>query len=81
MWDPGAAPDIGPKWHIGHTILEQQRVAGCGGKVVQQLAQELRSEFRAMAGLSRSKLLYMRSFAEARPYGFSIVPQHVGHLP
>ncbi|WP_405219116.1 YhcG family protein [Agrococcus sp. Ld7] len=72
---------IGLYWHIGHTILEQQRMAGWGGKVVQQLAHDLRREFPEMTGLSRSNLLYMRSFAEAWPDGFSIVPQPVGHLP
>lgn len=72
---------IGLYWHIGHTILEQQRVAGWGGKVVQQLAHDLRREFPEMSGFSRSNLLYMRSFAEAWSDGSSIVPQPVGHLP
>jgi len=72
---------IGLYWHIGRTILEQQRVAGWGGSVVQRLAHDLRREFPEMTGLSRSNLMYMRSFAEAWPEETSIVPQPVGQLP
>lgn len=72
---------IGLYWHIGRTILEQQRTAGWGGKVVQQLAHDLRREFPEMTGLSRSNLMYMRSFAEGWPDGSSIVQQAAGQLP
>lgn len=68
-------------WHIGSTILEQQRAAGWGGKVVERLAHDLRREFPEMTGLSRRNLMYMRSFAEAWPDGSAIVQQPVAQLP
>lgn len=72
---------IGLYWHIGRTILEQQREAGWGGKVVERLAQDLRREFPEMTGLSRRNLMYMRSFAEAWPDESSFVQQPVAQLP
>ncbi|GEK80179.1 PDDEXK nuclease domain-containing protein [Agrococcus baldri] len=68
-------------WQIGRTILEQQREAGWGGKVVERLAHDLRREFPEMTGLSRRNLLYMRSFAEAWNDESSIVQQPVAQLP
>lgn len=73
---------IGLYWHIGSTILEQQKRVGWGGKVVERLAHDLRREFPEMTGLSRRNLLYMRSFAEAWPAGSGeIVQQPVAQLP
>ena len=42
---------------------------------------DLRREFPEMTGLSRSNLMYMRSFADARPEEVSIVQRSVGQLP
>ena len=72
---------IGLYWRIGKTILEQQRQAGWGSKVVERLAHDLRREFPEMTGLSRSNLMYMRSFADAWPEEASIVQRSVGQLP
>jgi predicted nuclease of restriction endonuclease-like (RecB) superfamily len=67
-------------WQIGHEILTRQREAGWGARVVDRLAGDLRREFPDMRGLSRTNLLYMRSFAEA--YGDdAIVQQAVGQIP
>ena len=68
-------------WRIGKTILEQQRQAGWGGKVVERLAHDLRREFPEMTGLSRRNLMYMRSFAEAWNEESTIVQQPVAQLP
>lgn len=65
---------------IGLTILEQQQVAGWGGKVIDRLSPDLRSEFPKMTGLNRSNLYYMRAFAAAWP-GSEVVPCSVGQLP
>ncbi len=54
-------------WEIGQSILERQRLANWGSKVVEQLAQDLRLEFPDMQGFSKRNLLYMRQFAEAYP--------------
>jgi len=68
-------------WIIGTRILERQRDAGWGSLVVRQLAEDLRSEFPAMKGFSRSNLFYMRAFAAAWPNVGAIVQQPVGRLP
>lgn len=51
-------------WQIGREILARQRDAGWGARVVERLAADLHGEFPGMRGLSRTNLLYMRSFAE-----------------
>lgn len=65
-------------WSIGRDILDRQRTAGWGGKVVDRLAADLKREFPGQRGWSRTNLMYMRSFAEAWP---AIVQQPVGQLP
>jgi predicted nuclease of restriction endonuclease-like (RecB) superfamily len=67
-------------WRIGREILERQAAEGWGSKVVERLAKDLRAEFPEMKGLSRTNLLYMRSFAEAWPEE-AIVQQVVGQIP
>ena len=54
-------------WQIGRDILARQGRDGWGAKVIDRLAQDLRSAFPDMKGFSRRNLLYMRSFAEAWP--------------
>ena len=68
-------------WRIGSEILSQQAEGGWGSGVVGRLADDLRAEFPAMKGFSRSNLLYMRSFAKAWPGSDQNVPQPVGLLP
>jgi predicted nuclease of restriction endonuclease-like (RecB) superfamily len=67
-------------WQIGHDILNRQAAQGWGAKVIERLAQDLRTAFPEMKGFSRANLLYMRAFAEAWPDA-EIVQQAVGHLP
>lgn len=67
-------------WHIGREILSRQQLQGWGSKVVNRLAQDLRREFPAVKGFSRSNLMYMRSFAEAWPDD-SIVQRALVNLP
>jgi predicted nuclease of restriction endonuclease-like (RecB) superfamily len=68
-------------WSIGSTILQRQSDASWGSGVVTRLAEDLRAEFPAMKGLSRSNLFYMRAFAAAWPDEDAIVQQPVGLLP
>jgi predicted nuclease of restriction endonuclease-like (RecB) superfamily len=68
-------------WSIGHVILERQEDEGWGSAVVARLAVDLRAEFPAMKGFSRSNLFYMRAFAEAWPDRSRIVQQAAGQLP
>ncbi|WP_282949064.1 PDDEXK nuclease domain-containing protein [Cellulomonas endometrii] len=68
-------------WSIGSDILERQRTAGWGGKVVDRLAADLRREFPEMRGWSRSNLMYMRRAAAVWPSEPEFVQQPVGRLP
>lgn len=67
-------------WQIGREILTRQREQGWGARVVERLASDLRREFPAMTGLSRTNLMYMRAFASAYP-DEAIVQQLVGQIP
>jgi predicted nuclease of restriction endonuclease-like (RecB) superfamily len=67
-------------WRIGRDILERQHRFGWGAKIIDRLASDLRGEFPAMKGFSRTNLLYMRSFAAAWP-DRSFVQQVVGQIP
>ncbi len=67
-------------WHIGKEILERQDRDGWGSKVITRLSNDLRKEFPTMKGLSRTNMLYMRSFAENWP-DEQIVHQLAGQIP
>lgn len=54
-------------WEIGNAIAEQEHEAGWGGKIVDKLAADLKSEFPGMKGLSPRNLRYMRDFSLAYP--------------
>jgi predicted nuclease of restriction endonuclease-like (RecB) superfamily len=67
-------------WQIGRDILVRQADQGWGAKVIERLAQDLRTAFPEMKGFSRANLMYMRAFAEAWPDA-EILQQAVGQLP
>src|SRR5690349_8585937 len=67
-------------WQIGRRILELQQAEGWGAKVIERLSSDLRREFPAMKGFSRSNLLYMRAFAGAWP-DEAFVQQAAGQIP
>lgn len=67
-------------WHIGREILARQASQGWGSRVIERLAQDLRTAFPEIKGFSRANLMYMRAFAEAWPDA-AIVQQAVGQLP
>jgi len=67
-------------WEIGRTILERQKQAGWGAKIVENLAKDLQSSFPGMKGLSDRNLKYMRKFAETYS-NFEFVQQVVAQLP
>lgn len=52
---------------IGRAILDQQQKQGWGAKIIDRLAQDLRTNFPQMKGFSPRNLKYMRAFAEAWP--------------
>lgn len=67
-------------WHIGSQIIDRQSAQGWGAKVIDQIADDLRSEFPDMTGLSARNLRYMRSFAAAWPLS-AIVQAPLAQLP
>ena len=54
-------------WHIGHELVQRQRVAQWGDRVLERLARDLRDAFPEMKGFSSRNLKYMRNFAEYCP--------------
>lgn len=56
-------------WQIGREILSRQTAEGWGAKVIDRLAQDLRTAFPEMKGFSPRNLKYMRAFAEAHSDG------------
>ncbi|MET4050469.1 MULTISPECIES: DUF1016 N-terminal domain-containing protein [unclassified Rhodococcus (in: high G+C Gram-positive bacteria)] len=66
-------------WQIGMSIRRRQEHEGWGTKVIARLADDLRTEFPQMRGLSQRNLVYMRTFAGEFPEPSA---QHaVAHLP
>ena len=68
-------------WQIGAAIIERQKTAAWGSKVLVQLSADLRAEFPSAKGFSPANLRYMRRFAEAWPEHDSIRQRPVGELP
>ena len=54
-------------FQIGRTIVKKQEKEEWGTKVIEKLAQDLRSEFPQMKGFSTRNLKYMRKFADNYP--------------
>lgn len=52
-------------WKIGRAILDQQEQQGWGAKIIDRLAEDLRTNFPEMKGFSRRNLKHTRTFAEA----------------
>lgn len=67
-------------WQIGSDILARQAAQGWGAKVIDRLAQDLRTAFPDMKGFSPRNLKYMRSFADAWPDA-EFVQQAAAQLP
>ena len=67
-------------WQIGRDILARQASQGWGAKVIERLAQDLRTAFPDMKGFSPRNLKYMRAFAEAWPDA-EFVQQAVAQFP
>lgn len=67
-------------WSIGRDILQRQKTAKWGDKVIAQLATDLRAAFPEIAGLSPRNLKYMRALASAWS-DEAIVQQLVAQVP
>lgn len=67
-------------WRIGSDILQRQKSANWGDKVLERLASDLREAFPEMKGFSSRNLKYMRYFAENCPQQ-AIGQQPAAQLP
>ena len=68
-------------WSVGRDILDRQKNAGWGAKVVDQISVDMRRAFPGQRGWSRSNVKNMRRFAEGWPASDTIGQQAVGQLP
>jgi predicted nuclease of restriction endonuclease-like (RecB) superfamily len=50
-------------WNVGHMILDRQKKFGWGGKVIDQLSKDIKTDFPNIQGFSIRNLKYMRAFA------------------
>ena len=66
-------------FQIGSTILERQNKEKWGAKVIEKLAEDLRSEFPQMKGFSKRNLEFMQQFALS--YKNLIPQQPVSEIP
>ena len=67
-------------WEIGSAVGKKREVSGWGTKVVEKLAQDLKSSFPQMKGFSLTNVKYMMQFAQEYP-DFKISQQLVGQIP
>ncbi len=67
-------------WDIGSMILERQKHAGWGARIIDRLSADLLRAFPEMRGFSPRNLKYMRAFAAACPTR-AIVQQAAAQLP
>ncbi len=67
-------------WEIGAKLHAKQKNEGWGSRVVQRLANDLKSAFPDMKGFSLTNIKYMMQFAKEYP-DFLISQQIVGQIP
>ncbi len=61
-------------WDIGSLIVDRQQIAGWGKSVVEQLAQDIQSEFPGISGFSTANLWRMRAFYLAYAKNSNLAP-------
>jgi predicted nuclease of restriction endonuclease-like (RecB) superfamily len=67
-------------WHLGKEILDKQKNAGWGDKLIEQLSKDLLHEFPYMKGFSRTNLYYITQWVSFYNSENQIVPQLVGQF-
>jgi len=68
-------------WDIGKRLSIEKLEKGYGGRVVEQLSADLKSEFPDIEGFSPRSLLDMKRLYEFYTDGYQIPPQAVAVLP
>jgi predicted nuclease of restriction endonuclease-like (RecB) superfamily len=69
---------VGLYWDLGKAITEKVADSNWGEKIISQLAIDLKSEFKAYNGLSRSNLFYICKFYRFYTTNSKLVQQPVG---
>jgi predicted nuclease of restriction endonuclease-like (RecB) superfamily len=72
---------IGLYWGIGQDVVEAQTRHAWGDKVLERIAEDLKSAYPEVTGFSRRNLYRMRQFYLAYHEQNPIVPQPVAQLP
>lgn len=67
-------------WQMGTQVLQRQRHADWGAKVIDRLSHDLKTAFPDMQGFSPRNLKYMRKFAKSWPDA-EFVQQTVAQIP
>ena len=67
-------------WNIGKRLSIEKLEKGYGGRVVEQLSADLKSEFPDTEGFSPCSLLYMKRLYEFYTNGYQISPQLVAEF-
>lgn len=67
-------------WEIGSLILQRQREANWGAKIIDRMSYDLKQAFPEMHGFSPRNLKYMRKFAEEYP-NLELVQRTVALIP
>ncbi|MCG8409988.1 MAG: PDDEXK nuclease domain-containing protein [Bacteroidales bacterium] len=68
-------------WEIGKDICERQIENNWGGKLIEQVAHELKSEFPELKGFSRRNIYAMRQWYKFYSKKYPFVPQSVAQIP
>jgi predicted nuclease of restriction endonuclease-like (RecB) superfamily len=67
-------------WHIGGSVVEQQKTKGWGNAVIAHLGDDLQKAFPGESGFSRTNVYRMRALFLAYQGAEQIVPQLVGQI-
>jgi len=67
-------------WHIGRSVVEQQKTKGWGNAVIAHLGDDLQKAFPGESGFSRTNVYRMRALFLAYQGAGQIVPQLVGQI-
>src|SRR5687768_13046445 len=71
---------LGLYWHLGQQILDKEKNAPWGKKIIDQLSKDLSHEFPNVRGFSRSNLYAIKQWVSFYTRNSSIVQSHFGQL-
>lgn len=72
---------LGMYWEIGKEIIEKQKKANWGSKIIERMAVDLKHEFPEIKGFSKRNIYAMRQWYLLYSHQFEILPQVVAQIP